>query len=138
MIQYHIKNYEKSIMQPQYITDNQNYYPTYHSGLNPIHEVKNWCYVRSIVRAAMRGDDIPPIFIDGELHGGTLLAGTHRSAANDILTQIGRDDCLIDYVSYDDDIASNAMRDAYNNNDYDLIDQLWGDRDRNADYSPDK
>lgn len=113
-----------------HITDNKSYYPGYHSGLEPIHVVNNWKYVRSIVRAALKGDVIPPIFIFGSLHNGCLLAGTHRSAANDILTQIGRDDCLIDYVEYDDDIANDEMRYAVENNEYDLIDSLWGDRDQ--------
>lgn len=58
------------------------YYPAKY---NPLHEVRSWQYVRQIARAAIRGDEIPAILVDGD----NLLAGTHRAAANDLLERMG-------------------------------------------------
>ena len=70
----------------------KNYYPYYY---RPIHEVHDWCYVRHLARAALRGETIPAIPIDtggtGDLQDGALLGGTHRSAANDLLEALGHE-----------------------------------------------
>jgi hypothetical protein len=79
----------------------KKYYPTYWSGCNPIHEVKDWLYVRNIIRAARKGVKIPPVIIDGPLGGGSLLTGTHRSAANDLLMMMGHEP-LIRHIELSD------------------------------------
>ena len=100
------------------------YYPTYHHGCNPIHEVKDWAYVRKLVRAARRGETINPILIEGSIGNGSLLAGTHRSAANDLMMKLGGEP-LIDVVSIDDIEISDELREAIENSDFDMIDQIW-------------
>lgn len=105
----------------------KKYYPTYYLGCNPIHEVKDWCKVRRLIRAARCGDKITPILIDGEVGNGNLLAGTHRAAANDIMVMLGDDENhLIDVVSIDDlDDISENLRIAIDNNDFGEIDRIW-------------
>ncbi len=100
------------------------YYPTYHLGCHPIHEVQNWSYVRKLIRAARAGEDINPILIDGEIGNGNLLAGTHRAAANDIMVMLGGE-ALIPVVSLDDIDASSELIEAVENSDFGLIDELW-------------
>ena len=102
----------------------KKYYPTYHLGCNPIHEVNNWCYVRKLIRAARKGIEITPILIDGEIGNGNLLAGTHRAAANDLMIMLGGD-ALIDVVRIDDITASIELKEAVDSNDYERIDELW-------------
>lgn len=77
------------------------YYPTYYLGCNPIHEVNDWCKVRRLIRAARRGDKIPPIVIDGPRKSGSMVTGTHRAAANDIMVMLGGE-ALIPYVQVSD------------------------------------
>lgn len=105
-----------------------NYYPTYHHGCNPIHEVKSWSYVRSIIRAARRGEEIPPIMIEGSIGGGAMLNGTHRSAANDIMQMLEEEKDItphyIDVIEYDEEEASEELVEAVNNSDYERIDEL--------------
>ena len=60
----------------------ESYYPV---GVNPIHPVHRWSKVRSLVRAARRGDHIPAYAVVGD----NLLSGTHRAAANDIMEMLG-------------------------------------------------
>ncbi len=107
----------------------KSYYPTHHLGCNPIHEVQNWSYVRKLIRAARKGEDINPILIDGEIGNGTLLAGTHRAAANDIMVMLGGE-ALIPVISLDEVDASSDLIEAVENSDFGLIDELW---DRSAD-----
>lgn len=78
----------------------KTYYPTLHHGCTPIHAVKDWCYVRSILRAARKGVKIPPILIEGSINNGAMVTGTHRSAANDLSIMLGGE-ALIDVVSID-------------------------------------
>lgn len=106
----------------------KKYYPTYHLGCNPIHEVRNWAYVRKLIRAARRGDEINPILIDGTIGNGNLLAGTHRAAANDLMMRMGGDP-LIPVVSMDEIEASEELKEAVENSDYEMIDLLWDRRD---------
>jgi len=107
------------------------YYP---SGYNPIHQVYSWSKVRRLVRAALAGKEIPPMLIAGG-SGGNLLAGTHRSAANDLLYHAGYDR-LIDAVELEDVLAdptayglsddeSHLLADAVENGDYREIDAIW-------------
>lgn len=100
------------------------YYPTHHLGCNPIHEVRDWSYVRKLVRAARRGEDINPILIDGEIGNGYLLAGTHRAAANDIMVMLGGE-ALIPVVSLCDIEASSDLIEAVEDGDFGRIDELW-------------
>lgn len=103
----------------------KKYYPTYHNGCNPIHCVNNWCYVRSIIRARLKGVDIPPILIDGGIGNGNMLNGTHRSAANDIMVMLCYDEkYLIDVVTLSDIDITDDLKDAIDNNDYERIDEL--------------
>lgn len=76
----------------------KRYYPTYHHGCNPIHPVDDWCKVRRLIRAARRGDNIPPIITNK----GHMVTGTHRSAANDIMMMLGDDGHLIPIMDMDD------------------------------------
>lgn len=101
------------------------YFPTYHLGCNPIHAVVSWSYVRKLIRAARKGEVINPILIDGSIGNGNLLAGTHRAAANDLMIMMGGE-ALIDVVSIQDIEAGEELIEAVENNDYELIDQLWG------------
>lgn len=107
----------------------KTYYPTHHLGCNPIHEVQDWAYVRKLIRAARKGDAINPILIDGEIGSGTLLAGTHRAAANDIMVMLGGE-ALIPVVSLSEIDASSELIEAVENGDFRRIDELW---DRSAD-----
>lgn len=100
-----------------------DYYPTLHLGCNPIHEVKDWLKVRNLIRAARRGDAIPPIVIDGQIGGGNMLNGTHRAAANDLMIKLGGDP-LIPVVSLDEIEVSDELQDAIDNLDYERIDYL--------------
>lgn len=72
------------------------YYP--HSA-EPLHEVKNWACVRSMIRTLRNGGELPPVYIDGPVNGGAWLSGTHRVAAAQIREQIDgtnwRDDLTI-------------------------------------------
>jgi hypothetical protein len=112
----------------------QGYYPTKHSGCEPIHPVKNWCKVRAIIRAARRGENIPSILIDGDVGNGSLLTGTHRAAANDIMLMLSERNCsdldTIPFISYvalddvDDDDLRDQMADAIDDNDYEHLDEL--------------
>jgi hypothetical protein len=100
------------------------YYPTYHLGCNPIHEVRNWAYVRKLIRAARRGEEINPILIEGEIGSGSLLAGTHRAAANDLMMMLGGEP-LISVVNMDEIEASEELIEAVENSDYEMIDLIW-------------
>lgn len=62
------------------------YYPR---GYEPLHQVTSWAKVRALVRAALRGETIPPYLVDGEHGNGILLSGTHRATANDVLERRG-------------------------------------------------
>ena len=59
----------------------KDYYP---KNVNPIHEVRDWSKVRSMIRSSVKGEDVPPIIRDGD----NLLTGTHRSAANDVIDML--------------------------------------------------
>ena len=59
-----------------------------------VHEVQDWAYVRSLVRAAIRGEKIAP-YVE-------CYSGTHRAAANDLLEKLGHDR-LISTVDLDSD-----------------------------------
>ena len=81
----------------------KKYYPNYWSGCNPPHHVKDWSLVRSLIRACKNGkaDTIPPIYIEGTLGNGNLITGTHRAAANDIITMLNeRNDVQIELISW--------------------------------------
>lgn len=106
----------------------------YPKGYNPIHEVNDWCYVRQIIRAARRGDSIPAFVVDSE----NLLTGTHRCAANNIMEMLyearsmSPKPSLIDAVQFDDldmdDDTRDAIIEAMEYRNYDIVDELLGDR----------
>ena len=104
----------------------KKYYPTYWSGCNPIHEVKDWSYVRKIIRARKAGKKIPPIVIDGDRHNGCILNGTHRCAANDLILMMGLDESLlVEYVTLDSIINDyDGLKEAVENGDYEEIDNI--------------
>jgi hypothetical protein len=101
----------------------KDYYPVLHHGCQPIHAVHDWAYVRRLIRAARRGEKIDPIVISGEVGNGQMLNGTHRSAANDLIVMLGGE-ALIDVISVDEMEVSDALADAIDSLDYDLIDAL--------------
>lgn len=96
------------------------FYPSV-CGCNPIHEVRDWLKVRSLIRAARRGDSIPPILIDAK--DGNMLTGTHRAAANCIMRKLGEEE-LIDVVMVDEIDVSGELQDAIDNLDYERIDSI--------------
>ena len=104
------------------MTTINTYYP---NGINPIHAVESWSYVRRLIRAAKKGEHINPILVDVE--GGNLLAGTHRWAANDIMTALGLD-CLIDVVTLDDVNVTDELQAAIDNGDFAEIDAIWDEK----------
>lgn len=79
----------------------KNYYPTHYLGCHPIHAVTDWAYVRRLIRAARRGEQIPPIVIAGEIKSGEMVTGTHRAAANDIMVMLGGE-ALISVIGVED------------------------------------
>jgi len=113
------------------IKKSNNYYPTYWSGCNPIHPVKDWDYVDKLVKDSISGSKITPILIDGRLHNGNLLAGTHRSAANDVMLEdLNDNDHLIpcvylDDIQYNNIDLYNRLINACNSDDYSEIDYIW-------------
>ena len=104
----------------------REYYPTRTLGCNPIHEVRNWMYVRQIMRAALAGETINPILIEGPIGNGNLLAGTHRAAANDLLDMLGKDARVpvVDLNDIIDDVPEELL-DAIEAGDYETIDAIW-------------
>jgi hypothetical protein len=59
--------------------------PTYYPRIaNPMHPVRDWCKVRSMIRALRRGKALPIVWIDGKIKAGNLMSGTHRAAASEI------------------------------------------------------
>jgi hypothetical protein len=100
----------------------KKYYPTYWSGCNPLHEVKDWAQVRSLVKACKNGEarNIPPIYIDGDIGSGSLLTGTHRAAANDIITMLnerGSDIELISHIDVNDYLSRSQIEEISEIND---------------------
>ncbi|TXH16361.1 MAG: hypothetical protein E6R03_05610 [Hyphomicrobiaceae bacterium] len=91
----------------------KTYYPhTY----NPIHEVKNWCTIRKMMRTLKNGGELPTVYTAN----GGLLTGTHRVSAAQILSQITGEnwesyltieDLTHKLDSVDDDIWSNDLDD---------------------------
>jgi hypothetical protein len=108
------------------------YYPTGYNGCNPIHEVKNWDYVDQLITDLKNGDKITPILIDGPLHGGNMLTGTHRSAVNDVMQYVGNYNLIIPVISLQDLSGQlyDDIMDALDNGNYDTVDILC-DRDYN-------
>lgn len=97
-----------------------DFYPSV-CGCNPIHEVRDWCKVRSLIRSARRGDAIPAILIDAK--DGNMLTGTHRAAANCIMRKLGEDE-LIDVVTVAEIDVSDDLQEAIDNLDYERIDDI--------------
>ena len=64
------------------------------------------------------------ILIDGSIGNGSLLAGTHRAAANDIMVMLGGE-ALIPVVSLDEVEISDDLQAALDDCDYEMIDQIW-------------
>lgn len=96
------------------------YYP---KGLNPIHPVNDWLKVRRIARAAIRGEQITPMLVDGE----NLLAGTHRAAANDLLEHMGHGRLIEaeDLEDIENEDLKNAILAALEEDDYHEINSIW-------------
>jgi len=109
----------------------QNFYPSW-AGANPIHEVRDWSKVRSLIRSARRGDAIPAILIDGQEGSGNLLNGTHRAAANCVMRKLhderaawdAAEPNYIDHVFFNDDEAPADLAEAVQNGDYERIDEI--------------
>ena len=102
----------------------KNYYPT--QDANPVHEVRNWAYARKIARAALRGDMIPSIVVDGPVGNCNAINGTHRLAARHILRAIGENVNLIPIISIDDldDAKREAVMELIDENDFLGIDEI--------------
>lgn len=115
----------------------RHYYPN--NGLTPLHDVTDWSYARKIARAAINGDTITPILYEGLPNNGNLLAGTHRSAANEILEFMGHRNKIIEKVEINDVLNdplsygltksdAQQLRNAIQDGDYELIDKIWDRR----------
>jgi hypothetical protein len=98
--------------------------------------VEDWAKVRRIARAAERGDEVNPILYEND----TILAGTHRASANELLDTLGRKGGRVDTVSLDDVMAdpasfgltrqaSRRLRSAVAEGDFDDVDWIWQNRD---------
>ena len=99
----------------------KRYYP---QGINPMHPVMDWCKVRKLVRAVLSGAEIPEILVWGE----TLLAGTHRWAANDLLEMLGHDARIgvTDVEDLADEDFAQQLKDAVSEPNYpEIIQGLW-------------
>lgn len=109
----------------------KNFYPSW-AGANPIHEVRDWSKVRSLIRSARRGDAIPAILIDGQEGSGNMLNGTHRAAANVLMRKLydehsawdAAEPNYISHVFFDADEASDELIDAVQNGDFEQIDEI--------------
>ena len=98
------------------------YYPT---GVTPIHEVKQWAKVRSIARAIEAGKDLPPIL----LFGSSLLTGTHRWVANELLARRGKTETRIEamqLISLPSDVQK-IIIDLYMEPDMYLVQEVFED-----------
>jgi hypothetical protein len=63
--------------------------PKYYPKKNdPLHEVRDWAKVRSMIRALRRGESLPPVYIYGPVGSGVWLSGTHRVAASEIRAKL--------------------------------------------------
>lgn len=96
----------------------------------PLHSVRSWSYVRSIMRAVRRGVELPPIVVDYRIE--QQLTGVHRQAANELLQALsdrqGTDAPQIPVVDWRDIpmgyARRKAVREAINNGLYDDLDDL--------------
>ena len=98
----------------------EKYKEFYPRGVNPIHEVNDWCHVRRLMRAAINGVKVNPILVDGE----NLLAGTHRMAANNLLSMLDID-AKIRVWDISDVELSDDLQAAIDDLDFSRIDELW-------------
>ena len=99
----------------------KDYYPY---GYNPMHPAMDWCKVRKLVRAVLNGVIVPEILVWGE----TLLAGTHRLAANNLLEMLGHDARIgvTDVDDLADEDFAQQLKDAVNEPNYpEIIQNLW-------------
>lgn len=103
----------------------QDYFPSLWSGCKPIHEVRDWCKVRKLIRDARKGIKIKPILIDGDIGNGNLLTGTHRSAANDIMMMLGEEDSLISFITLDDVKVTKKLKKAIEEDDFETINEMF-------------
>lgn len=108
-----------------------NYYPGKSIRCEAIHKVRDWSYVRKLIRAAKKGEEIPPILVWGQIGSGQLLNGTHRCAANDIMKDLGYDECLMipvvtinDLDDLSDHPFSDELKEAIKDSDYERIDNI--------------
>ena len=64
--------------------------PYFPKGVDALHEVRDWRKVRSLMRAARRGEKVPAYLVsDRSAEWPLLITGTHRAAANDLLELLG-------------------------------------------------
>lgn len=97
------------------------YYPTEYT---PIHEVRDWSKVRSILKSALRGDQIPAIIVDGVKGNGNCLNGTHRLAARNILSMLGKDKELIPVKFLSEIETTEEMIEAIENQDFEALQEI--------------
>jgi hypothetical protein len=100
----------------------RDYYPR---NVHPIHPVYDWRKARSMARAAIRGDEVQPFLVDGDI----LLTGTHRSAANDLLEMLGRTPRIgrVDISDVTDVALRDKLKKAADEGDFDTLQKLWDD-----------
>lgn len=100
-----------------------DYYPGHSIGAQPIHPVTDWSKVRRIARAMRRGDNIPAVVIDGQIGNCSLVTGTHRVAAAELLGMLGTQ-ANIQTISVDDLDNAEDIKDLLDQGDYSRINWL--------------
>lgn len=100
-----------------------DYYPGSSIGAQPIHPVTDWSKVRRIARAMRKGEVVPAIVIDGAAGNCSLVTGTHRVAAMELLQMLGVD-VKIDMISVDDLDNADEIKDLIEQGDYSRINWL--------------
>lgn len=104
----------------------------YPQGYNPIHPVNDWAYVRKMIRDSRKGISIPAFVVDGE----SLVTGTHRCAANNLMTmlwerrEMSPKPALIEAIQLEDldidDETREAVIEALTWEQYDTVQDLLG------------
>lgn len=106
----------------------KTYEPGKSVGIMAPHEVRDWCKVRRILRAALKGATIPAIVTEGEI----AFNGTHRLAALDLAEMLGLEISIdiIDFretEAYENEETRELLIEAIEQNDGRTLQELLDD-----------
>lgn len=90
---------------------------------HPLHPVRDWAYVRKLMRAARKGIELPPIYVCE----GQALNGTHRGAAKYLLDEVYGEGRLIEVIELardELDEVAEGLADAFDAGDYERINTI--------------